>query len=179
MSSPTEWTWVWVDSGNWWWTGRPGVLQFMGSQRVRHDWANELTELTELSETENNKLQRICFVKFYSVKKRKSLSFWNKGLTWWKCDVPKVRWYWKYVLLQSDLLLAGGRFTEKEKVDHSLYPWRVGSMCSLGYATESWPQYLPSLAWQGLFLAENQSVNLIRLGCKIFNLNLLPRRVLS
>ena len=42
MASPTQWTWVWVDSGNWWWTGRPGVLWFMGSQRVRHDWATEL-----------------------------------------------------------------------------------------------------------------------------------------
>ena len=36
-----KWTWVWVDSGNWWWTGRPGVLWFMGSQRVRHDWATK------------------------------------------------------------------------------------------------------------------------------------------
>ena len=42
MASLTEWTWVWVNSGSWWWTGRPGVLQFMGSQRVRHDWATEL-----------------------------------------------------------------------------------------------------------------------------------------
>ena len=42
MASLTQWTWVWVNSGSWWWTGRPGVLQFMGSQRVRHDWATEL-----------------------------------------------------------------------------------------------------------------------------------------
>ena len=42
MASPTQWTWVWVDSGSWWWTGRPGVLRFMGSQGVRHDWATEL-----------------------------------------------------------------------------------------------------------------------------------------
>ena len=42
MASPTQWTWVWVNSGTWWWTGRPSVLQFMGSQRVRHDWATEL-----------------------------------------------------------------------------------------------------------------------------------------
>ena len=47
MGSPTQWTWVCVDSGNWWWTGMPGVLQFMGSQRVRHDWAAEL-KWTEL-----------------------------------------------------------------------------------------------------------------------------------
>ena len=36
------WTWVWVNSESWWWTGRPGMLQFMGSQRVRHDWATEM-----------------------------------------------------------------------------------------------------------------------------------------
>ena len=42
MASPTWWTWVWVNSGSLWWTGRPGVLQFMGSQRVGHDWATEL-----------------------------------------------------------------------------------------------------------------------------------------
>ena len=38
----TQWTWVWVNSGSWWCTGRPGVLRFMGSQRVRRDWATEL-----------------------------------------------------------------------------------------------------------------------------------------
>ena len=42
MASPTQWTWVWVDSGSWRWTGRPGVLWFMGSQRVRHDWVTKL-----------------------------------------------------------------------------------------------------------------------------------------
>ena len=44
MASPTQWTWVWINSGSWWWTGRPSVLQFMGSQRVGHDWATELTD---------------------------------------------------------------------------------------------------------------------------------------
>ena len=42
MASLTQWTWVWVSSGNWLWTGRPGVLWSMGSQRVRHDWVTEL-----------------------------------------------------------------------------------------------------------------------------------------
>ena len=37
MASMTQWTWIWVNSRSWWWTGRPGVLWFMGSQRVRHD----------------------------------------------------------------------------------------------------------------------------------------------
>ena len=50
MASPTRWAWVWVNSGSWWWTERPGVLQFMGSQRVGHDWATELY-WTELNQT--------------------------------------------------------------------------------------------------------------------------------
>ena len=42
MASPTQWTWVWASCGSWWWTGKPGVLQSMGLQRVGHDWATEL-----------------------------------------------------------------------------------------------------------------------------------------
>ena len=42
MASSTRWTWIWVSSGSWWWTGKPGVLQSMGLQRVRHNWATEL-----------------------------------------------------------------------------------------------------------------------------------------
>ena len=43
MASPTQWTWVWVNSRSWWWTGRPSVLRFMGSQRVGHNWATGLS----------------------------------------------------------------------------------------------------------------------------------------
>ena len=46
--SPTQWTWVWLDSESWWWTGRPGVLQSMGSQRVRHNWVTELNHTDTL-----------------------------------------------------------------------------------------------------------------------------------
>ena len=42
MASMMQWTRVWASSGSWWWTGKPGVLQSMGSQRVGHDWATEL-----------------------------------------------------------------------------------------------------------------------------------------
>ena len=42
MASPTQWTWVWVNSGSWWWTGRPDMLWFMGLKRVGHDWVTEL-----------------------------------------------------------------------------------------------------------------------------------------
>ena len=46
MASLTRWTWVWVGSRSWWWTRRPGVLQFMGTQRIRHDWITELNWLS-------------------------------------------------------------------------------------------------------------------------------------
>jgi len=45
MASPTQWTWIWVNSGSQWWIGRPGMLHSMGSQRVGHDWATELNWL--------------------------------------------------------------------------------------------------------------------------------------
>ena len=41
MASPTQWTWVWASSGSWWWAGKPGVLQSIGSQRVEHNLAIE------------------------------------------------------------------------------------------------------------------------------------------
>ena len=46
MASPTQWTWVCVNSRRWWWTGMSGVLQSMGLQRVRHDWATQLNWYT-------------------------------------------------------------------------------------------------------------------------------------
>ena len=69
MASLTWWRWVWVNSGSWWWTGRPGVLRFMGSQRVRHDWGTEL-DWTKLKNTS-------CF---RNVKKK---FFWDI----WKFEV--------------------------------------------------------------------------------------------
>ena len=67
MASPTWWTWVWVNSGNWWWTGRPGVLQFMVLQRVGHDWATELNWTDWLCALRSiklviNSLNKYCFL---------------------------------------------------------------------------------------------------------------------
>ena len=62
MASPTQWTWVWVNSGSWWWTGMPGVLQSMGLQRVGHDWA------TELNWTESNFVINLCKLSSYSCR---------------------------------------------------------------------------------------------------------------
>ena len=44
ITSPMRWTWVWVGPKSWWWTGKPGVLQSRGWQRVRHDWVTELID---------------------------------------------------------------------------------------------------------------------------------------
>ena len=60
MASLTRWTWVWMNSGSWWWTGRPGMLRFMGSQRVGHDWATDLIwyKLTREGERDRWKEER-------------------------------------------------------------------------------------------------------------------------
>ena len=50
MASLTRWMWVWVNSGSWWWIGRPGVLWFMGLQRVGHDWVTELRSISWASQ---------------------------------------------------------------------------------------------------------------------------------
>ena len=49
MASPTPWTWIWASFRSWWWTGKPGMLQFMGLQRIGHDWGTELDLLYVLS----------------------------------------------------------------------------------------------------------------------------------
>ena len=84
MASPTLWRWVWVNSGSWWWTGRPGVLQFMGSQRVGHDWAAKLNWIEHL-------LKDCCvffsklFISFAHIStglKDRQMNQWNKTGSW-------------------------------------------------------------------------------------------------
>ena len=69
MASLIRWTWVWVNSGSWWWTGKPGVLRFMGSRRVRHYWA------TELNWTES-RYEEITVLKI--VKMLRKNNCWNR-----------------------------------------------------------------------------------------------------
>ena len=78
MASPTRWTWVWVNSGRWWWTGRPGVLRFMGSQIVGHDWVTELnwTEALVSFCVVVQSLSHVwCFVTPWTAARQASLSF--------------------------------------------------------------------------------------------------------
>ena len=64
MASPTQWTWVWINSGSWWWTGRPGVLQSMGLQRVGHDWVTELNWM----ELYRSELLPLSLIKYADIK---------------------------------------------------------------------------------------------------------------
>ena len=67
MVSPTRWTWVWMNSRSWWWTGRPGVLQFVGSQRVGHDWATDLTWQIYLQECWISSQKILAYLVLYSA----------------------------------------------------------------------------------------------------------------
>ena len=99
MASLTSWTWVWVNSGSWWWTGRPGVLWFTGSQRVGHDWATELnwtdlinvppfctykSELCKLSLSFNIQLSVSKICKTLLLTSDRTNSSWNflRGCSW-------------------------------------------------------------------------------------------------
>ena len=78
MVSPTRWTWVWASSGSWWWTGKPGVLQSMGLERVRHDWA------TELNWTYNGKESGKVYFKncLYVPNCEQQNGKWRKNKSW-------------------------------------------------------------------------------------------------
>ena len=93
MASSTQWTWVWVNSGSWWWTGRPGVLQSMGLQRVRHNWATKL----------NRRLKSPTYFycssfSFFCSAKKKDIR--------WKLQLLKLELVEKKSFLRSDTIRA-------------------------------------------------------------------------
>ena len=71
MASPTQWTWVSVNSRSWWWTGRPGVLQSVGSKTVRLNWVTELNWCTIL-------LSRLPLVRI--LRCPQILTYWDRSL---------------------------------------------------------------------------------------------------
>ena len=79
MASPTRWTWVLVDSGSWWWTGRPDMLQFMGLQRVGHGW------VTELNWTEP-------MIRGFSPESSDRADFSEKVLSKRQIEIAQVKW---------------------------------------------------------------------------------------
>ena len=114
MASLTRWTWVWVNSCSWWWTGRPDVLQFMGSQRVGHDWANELNYLFR-----KHYSGFWCYSNWQHRRRKKShLFLLIPSLVAQTVKSPSVMqetWVW---------FLGGEYPLEKEMVTHSL-AWRT------------------------------------------------------
>ena len=87
MVLPTQWTWVWLNSGSWWWTGKPGMLQSMGLQRVRYDWTTELNRglyKNSSSPEEFYCLYCCCFVWFEWERKSKNLGI----------HLGRGRWIW-------------------------------------------------------------------------------------
>ena len=91
MASPTRLTWVWVNSGSWWWTGRPGRLQSMGSQRVGHDWATELNwtgNLTSFSVWFMTGAYPKCF--------QANSACWKEQGIWIQCHLsPQLVKFWR------------------------------------------------------------------------------------
>ena len=78
MASPAQSTWVWVDSRSWWWTGRPGVLWFMGLQRVGHGWATELNWTDVLSDEkkwQTDRKEAVFWIRHGKIQKPKTASF--------------------------------------------------------------------------------------------------------
>ena len=106
MASPTQWTRVWVNSGSWRWTGRPGVLQFMGSERVRHDWATNTYLLNPWKESHDQPRQHIKKQRQYFANKSPSSQgyVFSCGHVWmWELDceegwAPKSWCFWTVVL---------------------------------------------------------------------------------
>ena len=108
MASPTQWTWVWVKSGSWWWTGKPGLLQSMVSKRVVHDWVTEPQKRGD-NKKEELSTAHCCFqnnfgkkylkslfelVRMAIIKKPKNNKCWrergDKGTLlhyWWECEL--------------------------------------------------------------------------------------------
>ena len=105
MASPTQWTWVWINSGSWWWTGRPGVLWFMGSGRVEQtDWATELNWLTILTASYRWPASSLSY---------SSLS----------CQCPHYYSFWVSILIISNLCQIRNDFEWFLMISLMSWPW--------------------------------------------------------
>ena len=104
MVSPTWWTWVWVNSRCWWWTGRPGVLRFMGLPRVRHNWMTELNWIEIYKQmhgscgfSSNQISCRMCFLIVFKL----GISFLYIALKKVNTVIILAHWYEEKLLVQE------------------------------------------------------------------------------
>ena len=110
MASVTRWTWVWVGSRSWWWTGRPGVLQSMGSQRFRHDWATGLN-------------WTMCFLTFVfqsPIMKRTSFGGVSSRMSW-----SSRRSHCLMHFYMISLFLSPRQAVEVVRTDIDQFPWLI------------------------------------------------------
>ena len=133
MASPTWWTWVLVNSGRWWWTGRPGVLQFLELQRVGHNWATELNWtccfivwyqvylLTDVTSIWHPLLVQSCFTHIKNLLRwiwLSSIISWSISGNSWVATVFAVNTYFYIVKIGC-------------KPELRIQPWLVLKMCPL------------------------------------------------
>ena len=112
LASLTWWTWVWASSRSWWRTGKPGVLQSMGSQRDWWDWATELKG-RRYSKCIQQRI-RLEYVKNSYRSVKSSFKEWTKGLKWTshtKKDVPVA--YWAYEKGNANQNLTEYHYTQQ------------------------------------------------------------------
>ena len=86
MASPTQWTWDWVNFRTWLWTGRPGMLQPMGLQRVRYNWAIELNWTDDSQITLKNLWTLLAFSSSLSLFLKNICLLW----LWWVFTAPQA-----------------------------------------------------------------------------------------
>jgi len=127
MASPTWWTWVSVNSGSWWWTGRPGVLQFMGSQRVRHDWATDLIWSDLKRKCGERKHQSGGGINIYMLLYM-ALPWWLTGIKKSACQCRRGRFnpwvgniLWRRKWQPTSVFLPGKLHEQRSLVGYS--PW--------------------------------------------------------
>ena len=119
MASPTQWMWVWVNSGSWWWTGRPGVLQL-----VRHDWATKLN-WTGLCPPCSSTLSSLlspwcdCLLSYHSIYSQPSSTLLLKAGQWTGADVRMVYYH------------SGPRLVQKSSIWKCL--WQLDNSVTFKY----------------------------------------------
>ena len=107
MASLTQWTWVWVGSGIWWWIGKPGMLQSMGSQRVRHNWVTKLNWCLVLSVSQG-KWQQVAYLQISDAGKPASSPLAGSG--WAGMSRGGSRLFLGHPLLPSQAWLCSPNF---------------------------------------------------------------------
>ena len=105
MASPNQWTRVWVSSESWWWTGNLGVLQSMGSQRVRHDWLTELNWIMNGAEHLFMYFLAICMPSLGKYLFRSLSMVWLGYLFFWYWPGQAAYIFWRLILWQWFWLL--------------------------------------------------------------------------